>query len=329
MRLRGASAVMRPTKTHDDKRRTDAERIELMVRAAELYHEFGMTQEQVAAHLGVSRPTVSRLLAKAREEGVVRITVVNPASRIHELERRLVDAYGLHDAVVVPTAISRRELIARKLGAAGARYLERHLPAGVRLGVGLGHTVYQVAHALDAVDLKPVVIPLTGGIGVAEAVYQVNEIAREFAEKLNGRCYYLHAPAEISNPELYDALMADPRVVEVVTLWDDLDWAVVGIGSTRNPQSPYFQEFIRSVQETGARPVADLCRNLVDEHGTCVNSRSVRLLAASLEQFHKARRVVAIAGGTAKVEAIRAALRTGVIDVMITDELAAAGVLSA
>jgi len=311
-----------------ERRLDEAERLELMVRAAELYHEFGLTQEQVAVHLGVSRPTVSRLLQKAREVGVVRITVVNPASRVHELERRLVDAYGLHDAVVVPTAVTGRELVAKKLGVAGARYLERHLPSRNRLGVGLGHTVYQVAHALEAVRLDPEVIPLTGGIVFSEAVYQVNEIARQFAEKLGGRCHYLHAPAEIASQELYDALMADPRVVEVVTLWDELDWAVIGIGSTHNPQSAHFEQFIRSVEETGARPVADLCRNLIDQHGALVNNRTVRLLAASLEQFRNARRVVAIAGGAGKVEAIRAALCTGVIDVVITDELAAAGVLS-
>lgn len=317
-----------PGTKRGEKRQDEAERLQLMVRAAELYHEFGMTQEQVAAQLGVSRPTVSRLLNQAKEEGIVRITVVNPASRIHELERELVNVYGLHDAVVVPTAVSGRELVARKLGAAGARYLERHLPARTRLGVGLGHTVYQVAHSLEPIHLDPEVIPLTGGIVFTEAVYQVNEIARQFAEKLGGRCHYLHAPAEITSKELYEALMADPRVVEVVRLWDELDWAVIGVGSTHDPLSPHFEQFVRSVLETGAMPVGDLCRNLIDQNGECVNNRNARLLAASLDQFRKAGRVIAIAGGATKVQAIRAALRTGAVDVIITDEQAAVGVLA-
>ena len=196
-----------------------------------------------------------------------------------------------------------------------------------RLGVGLGHTVYHVAHALAMIDLNPEVIPLTGGIVFTEAVYQVNEIAREFSKRLGGRCHYLHAPAEVSSQELYDALLSDPRVALVTQLWQELDWAIIGIGSTHNPESPHFRQFIRNVQESGARPVADLCRNLVDENGECVNNQQSRLLAVSLEQFGATERVVAVAGGAGKVDAIRAALRTGVIDVMITDEVAASSIL--
>src|SRR5690606_41256575 len=72
----------------------ESRQVDLLVKAAELYYEFGMTQEEVAAHLNVSRPTVSRLLRQARERGIVRIAVVNPKSRAGELERRLVETFG-------------------------------------------------------------------------------------------------------------------------------------------------------------------------------------------------------------------------------------------
>jgi len=306
----------------------EADHISLMVRAAELYYELGLTQEQVAVHMAVSRPTVSRLLRQAREEDIVRITVVNPKSRASALERRLVERWGLHDALVVPTTVTRGELLLQKLGVAGARYLERHLPAGVRLGIGLGRTVYQLVHSLDGVSPNPKVVPLCGGTVFSESAYHVNEIARIAAQHLHGYCYYLHAPAEASNVQVYDALLADASVAEVIGMWDQLDWAVVGIGSAEYAETPEFQAYVQRMKNDGLKPVADICHNLVDVDGApCIPPCETNVIAVGLEQLRKAGRVIAVAGGSHKVGAIRAALRTGAIDVLLTDEQTAVGLL--
>lgn len=304
--------------------------IELMVKAAELYYELDMTQEEVAKHLAVSRPTVSRLLRQAREHGIVRIAVVNPRSRAADLERRLVEQWQLHDAIVVATTVSRGELLFQRLGEAGARYLEQHLPAGVHLGIGLGQTVYQLVHALDGVNPSPKVFPLCGGTVFSESAYHVNEIARIAARRLNGFCYYLHAPAEASSRQVYEALLADTGVAEVIGLWDRIDWAVVGIGSAEHAETPEFQSYVRRMSGHGKRPVADLCHNLVDLDGRpCASADEHHIIAVSLEQLRRADRVVAVAGGAHKVPAIKAALRTGVIDVLLTDEATAVGLIDA
>lgn len=299
----------------------ESDHISQMVRAAELYYELGLTQEEVAAHMAVSRPTVSRLLRQAREQDIVRITVVNPRSRAKALEKALVERWGLHDAVVVPTTVRRGELLLQRLGEAGARYLERSLPPGVHLGIGLGRTVYQLVHSLDRISPAPKVVPLCGGTMFAESAYHVNEIARIAAQRLNGYCYYLHAPAEVSSRQVYEALVADSAVAEVISLWDRLDWALIGIGSAQHVESPEWQAYLQRTAQTGAQPVADLCYNLVDaEGGSVPPPPDVHLLAADIEQLRRAKRVVAVAGGQHKIDAIHAALRTGVIDVLLTDE---------
>lgn len=307
----------------------EADHISLMVRAAELYYELGLTQEQVASHLAVSRPTVSRLLRQAREQDIVRITVVNPKSRARTLERRLVEQWGLHDALVVPTTVTRGKLLLQKLGEAGARYLERRLPSGVHLGIGLGRTVYQLVHSLDGVSPNPKVVPLCGGTVFSESAYHVNEIARIAAQHLHGFCYYLHAPAEASNAQVYEALMADASVSEVIRLWDRLDWAVVGIGSAQHAETPEFRAYVQRMMSDGIRPVADICHTLIDPDGKpCPPPHDSYVIAVSLEQLRKAERVVAVAGGPHKADAIQAALRTGVIDVLLTDEATAVAVLT-
>lgn len=308
----------------------DSDYIELMVKAAELYYELGLTQEEVAAHLAVSRPTVSRLLRQAREQDIVRITIVNPKSRAVELERSLVEQWGLHDAVVVPTTIARGELLLQRLGEAGACYLERHLPHGATLGIGLGRTVYKLVHALDCISPSPKVVPLCGGTVFSESAYHVNEIARIAAKRLHGWCYYLHAPAEASSRKVYEALLADTGVAEVLRMWDELNWAVVGVGSAEHAESPEFRAYVERTANTGAQPVADLCHRLVDADGrTCTEPTESNIIAVTIDQLRRAERVVAVAGGPQKVRAIVAALRTGAIDVLLTDETTALGLIRA
>lgn len=306
----------------------EPDQIEMMVRAAELYYDLGLIQAEVAKQLNVSRPTVSRLLQQAREHEIVRITVVNPRSRADLLEGQLVDKWGLHDAIVVPTTVGKGDLLVRKLGEVGAQYVERHLPSGRHVGIGLGHTVYELVHALDGINSGPQIVPLCGGTVFSASAYHVNELARIAAQKLGGFCHFLHAPAEASNEHVYRALLNDRSVSDVIRLWDRLDWAVIGIGSASHAETPEFRAFVEKAVQEGGAPVADICQTLVDATGAaCRPSGAVRLIAVQLEQLRKTPRVVAVAGGTHKVDAIRAALCTGVIDVLITDEPTAIGVL--
>ncbi|NPV69231.1 MAG: sugar-binding transcriptional regulator [Firmicutes bacterium] len=308
----------------------DATELNLMVQAAELYYELDLTQHEIAEKLGVSRPKVSLLLTAARKQGIVRISVSHPVSRAGETGAELAARYGLSEAVVVPVTTDDRTLLTMKIGSWAARYLEDRLNSGETLGIGRGRTVYQtVTHLEPRRHMNVTVVPLCGGEGSDLSEFQVNEMCRFAAQRLGGRCFFLHAPAKVLTLEAYRALMDLPEIEEVVRHWDNLDWILIGVGSTSIPWDPLYSKDIEAAQRySSVRPVADLCLRLLDPNGRGIEfPRSDYLVGVTPEQIRSAKRVVGVAGGTYKADAILAALRGRWLDTLIVDEPTARAIL--
>src|SRR5690606_36238505 len=136
----------------------------LMARIAWLYYHQGLTQQEIGDRLGLSRVKVVRLLARARDEGIVQIRVDHPSLRYVELEERLQEAFGLAGAVIVPTG-ETEEQTREAIGQFGAMYLERSLVPGDVIGTAWGVTLRAVARHLRPLPLPGVtVVQLMGGL---------------------------------------------------------------------------------------------------------------------------------------------------------------------
>ncbi|MBU0703855.1 MAG: sugar-binding transcriptional regulator [Chloroflexi bacterium] len=300
------------------------EELEMMLRAARLYYEDGLTQQQVAEELEVSRPQVSRLLTRARAENVVRISIVDPFATFEELESRLAATFGLNEAVVTTGEGLSGESLRRHIGLAAAGYLRNVLNDGLKVGVGWGRTLHAVAGALgDERHAHIQVFPLIGGMGQVSASFQVNDLARRVAEAFGGTGQALYAPAFVSDPQARDALLRHPDVRMVMEAWDSLDMALVGIGhfAFQRQSSMFFAEYtdaslFQELEQRGA--VGDLCGRFFDIQGKhCILEPEV--IGISLEQLRALNHVVGIAGGEEKVAAILGALNNGYLNVLITD----------
>lgn len=311
----------------------DENDIRLIISVAERYYEFGQTQQEIADQLGISRPKVSRLLTRARQEGIVQISIVNPFSREKEVARELVEKYhpyGLKDAVVVPTSLREDALIAQKLGQVAASYLCEHLSDGEVVGIGRGRTIYEMVKALPEREFPNVqIVPLSGGLGQADARFQVNEMAHRAAEKLRGRCVYLYAPAIVESQQSKKALYSVPHIRKAVQLWDHLDWAIVGIGSIDSPHNAeYFQVMKHLIDVLDVKnAVGDICLWHFDFNGSFCKGKHDILISITPEQLKRSKKTVAVAGGAKKVGAIAAALKGGIVSVVVTDEYTARKVL--
>ena len=69
--------------------------LRLITRVARIYYEQGLRQPESAAQLDLSQATISRLLTRADEEAIVRITIGTPVGVHSEFEERLQRTYAL------------------------------------------------------------------------------------------------------------------------------------------------------------------------------------------------------------------------------------------
>lgn len=107
----------------------------LMVRVARLYHEQGVRQPQIAQQLHVSQAKVSRLLKRAEEAGIIKVTVQAPLGGFTDTEEALVQRYGLADAVVAEAPGDAEGDVLATVGAAAASYLADVLLGHERIGI--------------------------------------------------------------------------------------------------------------------------------------------------------------------------------------------------
>ena len=313
---------------------SNREEWQMILRAARLYYEDYLTQQQIADELGVSRPTVSRLLTQARREGIVQITIKDPFARSEELETLLAKAFNLKRVVLVAGEGLSGELLRRRLGFATAEYLQHALREESKLGIGWGRTLHSVVEALDVQQpLGIQVVPLIGGLGQISASFQVNDLARRLAEAFGGTWQPFYVPAFVADPVALEALLHVADVEAVLRSWPHVDTALVGIGhfAFQQQSSMLFSSYIaadvlQKLELCGA--VGDLCGRFFDARGQqCFVERGI--IGISLEQLRTLEQVIGVAGGAEKVAAILGALRGGHINVLVTDTVTAQAVLDA
>ena len=139
----------RPAPDEVDLRNLSSEgREALMVQAAKAYYDLDRTMADIAKALGLTRWQVARLLKDAREQGVVRIEIVPRAQRRPELESRLQRAYGLREAIVVPSSGEEDGLLVDSVAQAAGQFLAALTPRPALVGVSWGRTMAAVAHWL-------------------------------------------------------------------------------------------------------------------------------------------------------------------------------------
>jgi DNA-binding transcriptional regulator LsrR (DeoR family) len=294
--------------------------------AARLYFEEELSQATIAERLSVSPSTVSRLIAEARESGIVRIEIRPPIPEAR-LGAELADALALRRVVVVPDGNSAEQpLLAR---AAGDEVGELDLRVDDVLLLGWGRALWE----LSTTGLPPLpgvqIVPAVGGMNEAEPRFQSNEIVRRAAERSGAVPNLLHAPA-MPSPTLRRALLADAAVQRIVGMWDRLDGAVVGIGVPPGRPGSFTPGHIdtSALLDALSSAAGDIVTRYFDLTGRRVAyPNEQQLLAVSDEQLRVAGTVIAVAAGEDKHRGIVGAARAELIDVLVTDTSTAAAAL--
>jgi len=298
--------------------------LDLIGKAARLHYEFGLTHREISEMLGISRVKVTRLLAQAREIGMVQITVNSEASPYALLETQLVQRFALDEAVVVPgfeTEPRQRSAVAR--GAAG--YLQRVLRDGMTVTIGLSRTVALVADYIVApARLDATFVPLAGGLSRTLHAVNAHESTERLAQLFGGRAEHLHAPAVMGSPELAAALRREPAIARALQQAADADLALVGIGGMQTATvnllaaGDITRDELVALRAAGA--VGDIGARFFDSDGRPVaHELNDRLIGLTLEEIARIGVRVAAAAGPDKHTALVAALSARLATVLITD----------
>lgn len=300
--------------------------IRLMVKIANLYYSEGRKQAEIAATLNLSQSFVSRMLNRSVREGIVKISVVQPDNVFPQLERGIEQRYGLQQAIVVDVADGEDGAQIRKaIGAAAAHYLETRLREGELVGISSwSSTIGAMISEMHPQSVKvDGVIQLLGGVGVNGNV-QATILTQDLANRLNCRAWLLPAQSIEGSILSRDILAASKDVSDVLSKFDHVTTAVVGIGDMEPSQllrysgNFYDKTMLSALVKKGA--VGDICLHYYNAAGEPVlGSDEDPAIGMRLEQIKSCPHAVALAGGREKVAAIRAALVGRYLNVLITD----------
>lgn len=296
----------------------------LMHMVAKLHYKSDMSQVDIARKLGMSTATISRLLNKAKAAGIIRIEVIDLTSP-EKMTTDLIQGLGLKTAAVVET------LPANVLGSLavplGGLLQQAKLGPGAVVGIGWGRAIREVTQAGLPRIPGIITVALNGGMQQAAPHFQINEFVRMAAEHMDGTPYFLHAPY-ISSPELRDAFLADASVQDIISLWDRLDVAIVGVGLTHAPKAS--ESTAATLDEQALKQAAgDVIRHYFTEQGESLHwEGEERMIAASPQQLRRTPLVIGVAVTPEKAPSIIGAVRSGMINAVVTDVNTAQAILS-
>jgi deoxyribonucleoside regulator len=310
----------------------------LMLRAAQLYYRLNLTQDEVGRRLGVSRFKVGRLLDRALREDAVRIEIVHPAARLVALEDALVEQFGLAGAIVVdvpagPAADDDDDDLARdRVADAAAAHLAALRPDG-SIGVSWGRTMLALAHHLRPGWTRAAeIVQLNGAVSRSDRPTRAQEVVERFGTTTGAAIRLMAAPAIVGSAELRQALEADAAVGETLAAARHAPTAVFGMGVFGPASAHVLSGYLDDADVaalTAAGAVGDvLGRFLALDGSVALPALDERTVGLPLADLRTKRLTLGLAAGAGRGPIALAALRAGILRVLVADEATAAWVLA-
>lgn len=302
----------------------------LIGRVTRLYYEHGLTHQEIADALGISRIRVTRLLAEARSTGLVQITVLVDDSFFADEERELVSRYNLKQAWVAPR-VADQSKADRSFAAVGAEALSSLIEKNSTIAVGLSTAVGLVANEFPSEVLGGNYVPIGGGSAGQTTGANPHEIALTLAARTGGHAFYLPAPLIAASREAANLASADPGVASALSMAAGADMLIAGVGSVTDDAGLLFNNLPAQEKDQlrAAGAVGDIAARFFDRDGNTVPGHlDDCIVGLTLEQVRSIPRRVGIVRGTQKIDALRVALEHGLVNMLITDIETANGLLA-
>ena len=305
-----------------------AERIRLADIARAYYRE-NASKVEIAQRFGVSRFQVARMLDDALASGVVTITIRDPRPAETERERDVAALLGLPSVHIVEDAAGTTAADAERIGIAVMSLLEDEVRPGMTLGISWSRTLDLAAKFLP--DLPPCDLVQLAGVLQMPGSGSLPRIIAQLGRRPGVNTFPIYAPLVVGEKSTADDLMSQPEIAGALGRMNALDLAVVAIGGWSAGESSVWEKVSPAVRAecAAAGAVAEISGRLLGDDGHELRTAlDDRLIGVTVEQLRRAGAVIAFARGAGRTGAVRAAVRTGVIDRLVVDAPLASAVLA-
>lgn len=302
-------------------------------RAAWLYYVGGLTQDQIASEMGVSRQRAQRLVSRAVASGLIHVRLNHHLASCLALESALRERFNLVICRVVPGLGPDRDPV-RAIAPAAAAEMERVLrePRPRVIALGTGRALRGMIEALGTIEApQHRLVSLIGNIAPDGSASYYDVIMR-LAEKVHAPHYPMPVPVISETSREKEQFLALGPVRKVRELAGAADAAFVGVGQMSQDAPLLTDGFLKpseliEVQQAGA--VGEVVGRIFDVNGRYMDLPiNERLGSLHAPATRPDRPVIGVAAGPSKIPAIAAALRGGLLNGLVSDEPTARGVLA-
>lgn len=295
-----------------------------LIQAAWLYHIGKMSQEEVSRRMGLSRFKVLRLLAEARDLGLVRVSLEHESVRTLAIADQIAARFDLTEVQVAPDAGDSDDAARRAVGQLAASWLARVGREGpLVVGVGWGRTVAAMSEALTGLRNPDLCFVSLMGSMTRTSATSPFDVCVRLAATTGGGAMFLPAPFLADSVEAAQVILGQRMVREALELAQRADHMVISVGECSS-DALLQATGVLTADEIGALgragAVADTTGKFFCADGslaeTDLNARAPSIGLADLQRSN----VLLLAAGRAKATATRAVLRAGFVDRLIVDE---------
>lgn len=289
-----------------------------MLEVAHLYYEENCTQKEIADRLGVSRPLVSAILNKAKERGIVTVTIKDVSVTEDQIVDKLKNSFGINSIITVPDT-GNDDLTNRRVAETAYHFCFSKANDGKRIGIGWGSVVGRMADYAESMEnsteTRGAIFPLVGGINAVTKGYHTNELVRILSLKTGRQPCFLYLPALHETSAELEYLRQTGAVSSIEEEWEYMEQAMVTISNF--PSYPDLG--VRSIYGNALmekKAVGRILAHYFDAYGRIISPAADSTLQASIRQLRQTD-VTAMCSNQVKPRCLIGALRTGIIDNLI------------
>ncbi|MDI2090845.1 sugar-binding transcriptional regulator [Commensalibacter oyaizuii] len=310
---------------------TTTDELRFIARVARMYYLDNMKQPDISKQLYISQATVSRLLKKAVAKNIVQISINEPENTFLELEEQIKEYFNLSGVIIAACEQDQEDQIILRIGQAAAQFFSTTMQQNEVIGISswsesLLSMVNHLHHNFKVSARK--IIQIQGGIGSPTAKKHASILSSTLAKITRAELVLLPAQGIFGSTKARTILMNDPYVKATLSQFKEITMALVGIGPISLTKLLADSGNILTEAEmttiTQKQAVGDICLHFYDNKGTPLKTAiDQRVIGITLEQLKKIPRVIGVAGGKNKTDAILGALYGRLVNVLVTDQYTA------